>query len=282
MRRASAGLLALGAVALAVAAVPAPLRAQPVGAASAPTSSAPASSAPAVASPSAPPAALDVAATLRAANAAAQVGDWSRVDALTRALSPRNWKKPDRAELHRLRGLVAFFAGRLEEAEAEWLAYSRLELDAQLDPATVPPEAITYFGSVQAKHRAELRALRAPRPRRTRWLTLVPVAGQLQNGARGKAWLFAGALAALATTSVTSYLVVRRWCSDSDGTCDRDGVDHTGTAKTLVKVNVVSGIALVATYALGVLDAVTDFRNQTQLSPTFKEGEWGAVFVGRF
>lgn len=248
-----------------------------------PSPSLPASPAPPPLPPSPAPAA-DPAVLLRHANAAAQVGDWGQVDRLTAPLIGMSLRSADLAEVHRLRGLAAFFAQRLEVAEAELLAYLRLDADAHLDPATVPPEAITYFESVQAKHRAELRTLRASRAPRKRsfLLTLVPVAGQLQNGERSKAWGFGITLGALAVTNVTSYVLLRRWCREADGTCDRTGVDRSGVAKPLSVVNLLSGVGLGVIYGVAVFDAIIGYRRATHLTPMLGEGNVGLSFVRSF
>lgn len=234
--------------------------------------------------PSTPTISADPAVVLRQANAAAQVGDWPQVELLVAPLASRPLRASDLAEVHRLRGLAAFFAQRLELAEAELLAYLKLDADAHLDPATVPPEAITYFESVQAKHRAELRTLRASRAPRKRsfLLTLVPVAGQLQNGDRGKALGFGIALGTLAVTNVTSYVLLRRWCRASDGTCDRTGVDRSSAARTLSVANLLSGVGLGVVYGVAVYDAIVGYRRATRLAPMVGEGNVGLSFVRSF
>lgn len=243
------------------------------------------------ASPPAPSAGQPPAVVLRQANAAAQLGDWAQVEQLTAPLSPaahRGALAPvDAAEVHRLLGLAAFFTQRLPLAESELWAYLQLDLEAHLDPATVPPEAITFFESIQAKHRAELRALREqrtpkPTPRRSFLLTLVPVAGQLQNGEPTKAWVYGVTLGALAITNVTSYVVLRRWCREGDGTCDRTGVDHSDGARTLSFVNVLSGVGLVVTYGVAVTDAILGYRRALRVAPVVGRGNVGLSLLGSF
>lgn len=189
-------------------------------------------------------------------------------------LSPATLAPADRAEAHRLRGLVAFFAGRLDHAETELWAYLRLDLDAHLDPATVPPEALAYFESVQAKHRAELRSLREARvkTRKSPWLAAIPVASQLQNGHRGKAWLFGAALTSLAIANVASYATLRAWCDDQSGTCDAGGRDRTSAAQTLRVVNWVSGLGGLAVLAASVYDGISGYRSARTLTPQVADG----------
>jgi hypothetical protein len=243
------------------------------------------------ASPAPPSAGQAPAVVLRQANAAAQLGDWAQVEQLTAPLAPaahRHALAPvDAAEVHRLLGLAAFFTQRLALAESELWAYLQLDLEAHLDPATVPPEAITFFESIQAKHRAELRALREqrtprPPPRRSFLLTLVPVAGQLQNREPTKAWVYGVAMGTLALTNVTSYVVLRRWCREGDGTCDRTGVDHSDGARTLSIVNVLSGVGLVVTYGVAVTDAILGYRRALQVAPVVGRGNVGLSLLGSF
>lgn len=219
--------------------------------------------------PSPSPSLAATSSILREANGAAQLGDWAEVERLTAPLGApaarAGLAAADAAELHRLLGLAFFFTGRLALAESELWAYLQLDLDAHLDPATVPPEAITFFESIAAKHRAELRALREarapkPPPRRSLVLAFVPVASQVQNGHRTKAWVYGVSLGAMAVANVSSYLVLRRWCREGDGTCDRTGVDHTSGAKTLSTMNVISGVGFLSITALAVIDGLRGYR----------------------
>ena len=206
--------------------------------------------------------------TLREANAAAVSGDWKHVDELVQPLLANGVTKADLAEAHRLAGLAAFFAQNQPGAEAHFLAYLKLDLDGRLDPALVPPEAVTFFEDVRARHAAELRALR-PRPRRYWIANLFPPWGQIQNGENGKAIAVGVGLGAFAITNVTTYLVLRSWCTQTSGpggvgaSCDTT-VDHNHASASLRTMNIASGIALIATYVYGVYDGVVGYRRRTQ------------------
>ena len=197
---------------------------------------------------------------LHDANDAALAGNWQHVAEIVDPLLRQQLSLADLAEAHRLAGLAAFFQHRDGDAEAHFVAYLRLDLDARLDPALVPPEAVTFFEDVRARHAAELRALR-PRPRTRRYfvLELLPPFGQIQNGAHTKAWVIGGALGTFAIANITSYLVLRSWCSPSDDTCDH----HTRSATSLQAVNIISGIGLISTYLYGVYDGVMTYRRQS-------------------
>jgi hypothetical protein len=194
-----------------------------------------------------------------AANSAAVAGNWTAVDQLLRPLMPpASLDRADEAEVYRLAGLAAFFLGRLDEAEARLLAYLRLDIDARLDPAVVPPEAITYFENIRAKHSGELRALR-PKPRRYMALNLLPPAGQFQNGERTKGIIVGASLAALIAAHVTTYFVLRDWCNPDDLTCD----SHAGAANTLRAINITSGVGAIVLYAYGVVDGIRHYRRRS-------------------
>jgi hypothetical protein len=218
---------------------------------------------------------------LRDANGAAGRGDWQRVAGLVGALDPDALDRADRAEALRLRGLAAFFLGRRDAAEADLLAYLRLDLDARLDPAVTPPEAVTFFDDVRARHAAELRALR-PRSRRWGALNLLPPWGQFQNHQRTKGWIIAGTGALLVAADVTSYALLRRWCDPTHKTCDDNGA-HVGAARVLRPVNLIAGGALVALYAYGVIDGFANFHRgrEVMVVPTSGGGAQ-VVVVGRF
>lgn len=212
------------------------------------------------------PAPLDPAIALANANAAATAGDWESVARWVAPLLPgAALGKGDQAETHRLAGLSAYFLGHYDEAERELLAYLQLDVDARLDPAVVPPEAVTFFEDVRARHGAELRALR-PRGRKHHWvLNLVPPFGQFQNGDRTKGWVIAGGLFAFVATNVTTYFVLRDWCSGEHQLCEPGGTDHAGTARKLRIVNTVTGIGAVALYVYGVVDGIRHYHSSSSL-----------------
>lgn len=219
-------------------------------------------------------AAADTSETLRAGNAAAMAGDWDRVAALVDPLlapSAPALAPADRAEAHRLAGIAAFFHRAPGEAERQFLAYLRLELDGRLDPALYPPEVVAFFSDVASRHAAELRAMRAvPRANRTWWLSLVPPLGQFQNGDRTKGWILTGALGALLATNLTTYYFLRRWCDHTDGsgggalTCINDDSTHTAEARRIRPYNIATGIGFLLTYAYGVYDGVQGYRHHTR------------------
>ncbi len=217
-----------------------------------------------------PYASTDPATALREANSAASSGDWERVDALVQPLLARQLDRSDLAEAHRLAGIAALSVQppRRDVAEQHFLAYLRIDLDGHLDPALNPPEVVTFFNDVRARHAAELRALR-PRGKRYAVLTLVPPFGQFQNGERTKGWIIAGALGAFAATNVTSVLLLRRWCTTvsrdgkSSRVCD-EPVNHYDEAKAARSIQILSAVGFIATYVYGVYDGVRGYRRESR------------------
>ncbi len=224
----------------------------------------------------------DPAAVLRAADAEGAAGDWARAAALVDSLDLATLGAADLAQAHRLRGLAAFFANDTATADRELFAWLQLDLDARLDPAVTPPEAISFFEGVRARHDAELRALRPKVARHYASLNLLPPWGQFQNGDRTKGWIIAGAGAALLVADVGSYAMLRHWCSSADLTCDNNG-DRRGDARTMRTVNLVAGGALVALYVYGVVDGFVGYRaprHELLIAPTGDGAQ--VLFVGSF
>ena len=222
---------------------------------------------------------------LRDGNTAAVQGDWQRVEQLVQPLLRVQLAPGDLAEAHRLAGIAAFFQNRTADAERHFVAYLEIELDGRLDPALYPPEVVNFLNDVRTRHDAQLRK-RRPKARRYWYLNLNPPGGQIQNGDRTKAYVIGGLLGAFAIANVSSYLVLRSWCSEVSGstgssvTCD-DGKDRSSSAATLRVVNIASGIGLILTYGYGVYDGVKGYRRRESIQPFVAPASGGGV-VGVF
>jgi hypothetical protein len=237
----------------------------------------------AASAPPAPPVPVEPTVALARANAAVVAGDWDAVERHIAPLLPgAALGKGDRAELHRLAGLAAFFHDRLDDAEAEFLAYLKLDIDGRLDPATVPPEAITFFEDVRARHGAELRALR-PRGRGPWVLNFLPPVGQFQNGDKVKGWIIGGGLVALVATNITTYLVLRSWCGNDERLCEPGGDNKADSARALRTINVTTGVLAIGLYAYGVIDGIRGYRRRGSML-TIEPRDGGGVLMlnGRF
>jgi len=214
-------------------------------------------------------AAADPAATLRDANAAATAGDWPRVETLVEGLLAPSAELavPDRAEAERLAGLAAFFQHRTSDAETDFVAYLKLDLDGHLDPSLYPPEVVNFFNEVRARHAGELHAVR-PQPNRYWPLALLPPVAQFQNGDRVKGIVVGGLLGAFLATNVTTYFVLRSWCHGPGNTCDASGKNHYRGAETLSGLNALAGVGFILTYGYGVWDGVRGYRRRSiELAP---------------
>lgn len=189
---------------------------------------------------------------------------------------------PDRAEAYRVLGLAQYFLGNRAAAKEAFLWYVRLEPEAHLDPALVPPEAIIVLEEVRAERAAELTAAR-DKPKIKPALNLLPPFGQLQNRQQGKGIVIGGLWVSLLAANVTSWLILKSWCED-DGTCP----GHQGSADSLRTFNLVTGPAAALVYIYGVVDGyVVMRRNQRsdqRISLSLGAGRDGAqVFLqGRF
>lgn len=211
-----------------------------------------------------------IAGQLRQANGALQRGEYQRAADLAQAVTrrPGMVEPADRTEAWRVLGLALFFLDRHQESEAALLEYLKRDVDAHLDPALVPPEAIVFFEDVRSRHAAELRQYR-PVPRttaRTFLKNFLPPWGQIQNGQAGKAWVLGLAETLLLGTHLTTYFVYRSWCDPVDDTCD-DGADHTVAARKVRVANLVSGALLIGVYAYGVIDGLVEYRRQRRRVP---------------
>lgn len=197
---------------------------------------------------------------LAAASTAADSKQWTRVIELVGDV-PRDpgVTAADHGEAHRLLGIAEFHLAHYDRAEAHFHAYLKLDLDGQLDIGLHSPDVVRFFDDVKAKHAAELRALR-PRTRRWAVLNLVPPAGQFQNRQPIKGWILGGLGVALLAANVGSYLTLDSWCNDVDRTCESETASRADDARTLKKVNLVTGIALIGVYVYGVYDGFQHYR----------------------
>lgn len=211
----------------------------------------------------APVAAQPASDVLRDGNAAATAGDWTTVDKLVQPLLAQQLASADLAEAHRLAGLAAYFGGDRPTAEIHFLAYLRIDLDGQLDPSLYPPEAITFFVDVKAKHNAELRARRKLGKKRYWIANLLPPLGQLQNGDRTKAIVVGSLIGVFLVGNITSYVVLKTWCDSDQLTCD-DPENRVESANRMKTINLVTTIGLIVSYAYGVYDGVQGYRRTTR------------------
>lgn len=200
-------------------------------------------------------------ASLSEAALALERGDYAiaAARALPIAEGPDTVSVADRAEAWRIVGIARFFQGDRAGAEDAFLATLRLDPEAHLDPALVPPEVIVAFEDVRGRHAAELDALR-PRPgkRRSMWINFLPSGGQFQNGEPTKGWIVAGSTALFLAANVTTYAILQSWCDDT-AVCGADG-ERGDAARAVRTANLVTGAALIGVYAYSVIDGILGYR----------------------
>lgn len=209
----------------------------------------------------------DPSVALRDANAAANAGDWETVRNYVEPLLARQLPPADLAEAYRLAGIAAVLAQppRRDLAEKYFLEYLRIDLDGQLDPSLYPPEVVQVFSDVRSKHSAELRARRPKAKKRHAVVSLLPPFAQFQNGERGKGIVIGSLMGAFLIANITSYALLKSWCSADDLTCDEEK-DRTSTAATVRSINITAGVGLIITYVYGVYDGVRGYR-RTRAEP---------------
>lgn len=195
------------------------------------------------------------------ANAALSDGDYPRAEKSVRAvINLEAVRRVERAEAYRILGIIKFYEESLEEARSAFLSYLKLDPDAHLDPALVPPEVITLLEDVRVKNQAEIDSMRlAPPKKRYLMLNLVPVGGQLQNGDNTKAALVASGFALFAAANIGSYVWLERFCGETL-VCESSGEEKPSTARTFKTINLVSGVGLISVYLYSVIDGVRGYR----------------------
>ncbi len=186
----------------------------------------------------------------------------------------------DRAEAYRILGLSLFYQERFLEARAAFLEYLRSEPDAHLDPALVPPEAITLLEDVRARNLAEIEALR-PKPKKKRYLllNLVPGAGQFQNGDSTKGIVIAVGLGSLLTANIATYFWLKNNCDSETRVCGNPDDEGASKARDYQTVNQLAGFAAIGVYAYSIVDGYLGYRaaERAEKNPTRNHMRFGLL-----
>ena len=198
-----------------------------------------------------------IASNLEAAAAALHRSDFEQAAALAGGVASilDDIDKIDRAEAWRIYGLSLYFLERNAEAEKAFLQYlllsARQSQRASLDPALVPPEAMTFFEDVRTRHAAEIdEAFPKPEKKKRWWFNALPTAGQFQNGHTTKAWLVGIGFVAFGATNLATYAMLQSRCDAVTDECE-GGAD---AARTLKTINYVSGALWIGITAYYVVD----------------------------
>jgi tetratricopeptide (TPR) repeat protein len=218
----------------------------------------------------------DAGRALEEASQALEDGQYQRAASAARsAIAVSQAARLNRTEAYRILGLAEFFAGNLPEAREAFLEFLRLSPDAHLDPAIVPPEAISVFEDVRARHAAELEALR-PKPRRKlNWVySSTPLFGHFYNGESTKGVVISSAAAVFLAANVTSFYVLNQWCKPEYGFACRTeaGTDRTSQARKLRALNALSGAALIGVLVYSSVDGFLGYRRYNAETPMMSVG----------
>jgi hypothetical protein len=217
---------------------------------------------------------------IEAAQDALSSADYTRAATITEGIVRGGLSRSDLMEAWRIRGLALFFLEKRAEAEQALFEFLKLDPDATLDAAIVPPEAISFLEEVRTRYRTDLDKYRPKAKRKLYWwLNLVPVAGQIQNGDTTKAWIFGSAEGVLLATNITTFALLRSWCDDKDVCESSDGTNRSDAARAARAINAVSGVALIGVVGYGIVDG---FLGQRRISRERERSSRETMSVGVF
>src|SRR5262249_40184441 len=118
----------------------------------------------------------------------------------------------------------------------------------------------------------------------------LPPIGQFQNGDSTKGWILTGAFLSFGIANVTSWALVRSWCTHVTGpvgsslVCETPGANHDREARLAEQVELASAVGLIVTYIYGVYDGVAEYRRRERMMPFATPVNGGGVvgFGGSF
>jgi len=213
----------------------------------------------------------------------------------------------DVVQARRMLGVAYLFENKPDDARREFRKLLELRPDYRFDPLLDPQRVVDFFNGVLKEEEATIAAMEARRRQREKIeedkrkqqamrLRLPPLvlryerhsfavnfipfgAGQFQNGQRRKGWLFFGAEAVLAATSVGAFITnfslyglqPTRHCNDPtiprEVQCPAGSIDHSqeDTSRTLLGIQLASGGLFFAVAIWGVIDAIHNFQPEVPL-----------------
>ncbi|RMH42290.1 MAG: tetratricopeptide repeat protein [Deltaproteobacteria bacterium] len=178
-------------------------------------------------------------------------------------------------EAYVMLGVSYFETDDLDEAERWFEEALILQPDLELDPDVYTPKVVDFFRKIKRALRDKLekaekdrqlaryqealaRATQVNVQHNPYWINFIPFgAGQFQNGQPGKGKFFAIAEVTTGAASLGSFLVL---AFDYGFPRHRIPRDEVGFAANLQRVQVGAGIAFVALYTWGVIDALLEHR----------------------
>ncbi|HSZ82611.1 MAG TPA: hypothetical protein VLA14_10025 [Polyangia bacterium] len=224
-----------------------------------PTASAPTTTS---AAPLSPPA--DAEAALERVRAAYEYGEMEMVvDAARLVAEGRLHPTPaERASALRYLGIGLYLTDRQEGAETAFFDLLRLRPRTRLDATTTRPDVVAFFDDVRRRHAIEINAADKDRPGKSLALALLPPAGQFQAGHKARGITLAAVEGLSLVGAIGTYAQLKAWRRPDDTfgpPPGQTGTDHTSAAETLLALNKVSIIVLVATVAVGIVDGVASY-----------------------
>jgi hypothetical protein len=180
----------------------------------------------------------------------------------------------ERGHALRYLGIGLYLTGRAPGAEAAFLELLRLRPDSTLDPRTTRPDVVTFFERVRSSHAVEIRATARENNHKIFVLNFLPPFGQIQNGHRGRAFLYGGLELASAATAITTYALLSSWEQEH-----HEFGDHYNDATKLKVVNYVAIGVFAATCLISVLDGLASYADLPDEAPPSR-GPSGGVALG--
>jgi hypothetical protein len=230
----------------------------------APTASAPPATSAAPPSPPAGPPPADAQAALERVRAAYEYGEMDMVVDAARLVAEGRLHATlaERASALRYLGIGLYLTDRQEGAETAFFDLLRLRPRTRLDATTTRPDVVAFFDDVRRRHAIEINAADKDRPGKSLALALLPPAGQFQAGHKARGITLAAVEGLSLVGAIGTYAQLKAWRRPGDTfgpPLGQTGTDHTSAAETLLALNKVSIIVLVATVAVGIVDGVASY-----------------------
>jgi len=210
----------------------------------------------------------------------------------------------DVVQAHRMLGVSYLFENKQTDARDEFRKLLELSPDYRFDPLLDPPKVVEFFNGIVREQQAQLgdidirlkkreeelnrhvgQVLVRRTERRSYLINFVPFgAGQFQNQQRRKGWAFLGVEAALAATSLGTFMAnvatygwhPVRLCNGQPiapmGGCPPPDMDHSKEdgSRLLTDVQVVSGALFFGVAIAGMVDAIANFKAEVPLGDTYE------------
>ncbi len=195
----------------------------------------------------------------RKARAAYEYGDMEMVVDEARAVAEGRVRPTpaQRAQALRYLGIGLFLTGRMEGAETAFYDLLRLKPGVHLDPTSTRPDVVAFFENVRLRHASEIRqAADSNSGKHFIWNFLPPI-GQFQNGQAAKGWTIAAIEVLSLGANIATYAQLKSWENPVDHTFG----DHTDDARTFKTLNYVSAGVFAAALVVGIVDGITNYRN---------------------